>query len=141
MATQNLNIDTGLITFRYTNNDDEVIAKFTINPTDIRLMKRCEEVSKDFEELSGRFKGATSTDDVMELDRLISEKIDYMLGTTEHSIFDGLLTATTFLPDGRLFSEVIMDTVLTALEPEILKRNEAIEKQMKKYTDKYKTNE
>ena len=74
---------------------------------------------------------------MLEVNNAIQQKIDYLLGTENNTVFVKPLTATTIMPDGRLFAELLMETVLNAVEPEIKKRAESQKKRLDKYTSKY----
>lgn len=43
--TINTKIDDGILTFTFTNNQNEIFASFRLNPTDVNIAARAEEVS------------------------------------------------------------------------------------------------
>ena len=47
----NTKIDDGIFTFTFTNNEDEVFSSFKLNPTDINVAARAEELGEYFDQL------------------------------------------------------------------------------------------
>ena len=45
--TINTKIDDGILTFTFTNNQNEIFASFRLNPTDVNIAARAEEVVKN----------------------------------------------------------------------------------------------
>jgi hypothetical protein len=73
-----------------------------------------------------------------EYDSWIEEQFNYLLGYDASKSIFSQLTATTLLPDGRMFAILVMDRILEEVEPEIRKRNKKMASVMKGYTEKYK---
>ena len=46
----NTKIDDGILVFTFTNNEDEVFSSFKLNPTDINVAARAEELEECFEQ-------------------------------------------------------------------------------------------
>lgn len=138
MAKRNeITYNSGFQIFVFSDEDGETLTEFKINPADIGLMTRCEEVAAFFE-LEKKFLENASTPKMMlEVNNVIEEKINYLLGTEEHSIFVKPLTATTIMPDGRIFAELVMDTVIGVVKPEMEKRAQIKKERLAKYTAKY----
>lgn len=137
--TINTKIDDGIITFTFTNNQDEVFAFFKMNPSDIHLAKRCEEVSSFFAKEETEIENITTLDDAYKYDNKIKEQFNYLLGYgAEGTLFSGMMTPTTILPNGSIWAFVILDTIVKAIEPELEKRRKNAEKNISKYVEKYK---
>ena len=49
----NVKIDDGILIFTFTNNEDEVFSSFKLNPTDINVAARAEELAEYFEKELG----------------------------------------------------------------------------------------
>ena len=47
----NTKIDDGILIFTFTNNEDEIFSSFKLNPTDINVAARAEELTEYFEQL------------------------------------------------------------------------------------------
>ena len=71
----NKTFNRGTIKFTFTDEDGEVFSSFRMNPTDIGLLKRAEEISKHFEDMKDRFSGVASADEMQRLNQDIEEKI------------------------------------------------------------------
>lgn len=52
----NTKIDDGILIFTFTNNEDEVFSSFKLNPTDINVAARAEELTEYFEQLKILFR-------------------------------------------------------------------------------------
>lgn len=134
----NTNIQSGVLKFTFSDSDGDVIASFRMNPTDVRLAARCEELS-DFFRAEGEKAGTAATvEDMVRYNAMLEEKICYLLGYDARQELFGFLSATTIFPDGDIFAVKIVDKVLEAIGPEIRKRKQAMQKASEKYTAKYK---
>lgn len=129
--------NSGFQVFNFRDEEGELLTSFKINPSDIGLMAKCEEVSVFFEKEKAYLENASTPQQMLEVNNAIQQKIDYLLGTENNTVFVKPLTATTIMPDGRLFAELLMETVLNAVEPEIKKRAESQKNRLDKYTSKY----
>lgn len=134
--TFNTNIDDGLIHFTFTNNAGEVFSKFHINPTDVGLASRSQEVVKYLEELSKQ--EFSTVESIQKLDEMIAERVDYLLGyEASKTIFPAPYTPTTILPDGSMFVNTVISVIEKALRSEIEDRIKKMKK-VEKATEKYR---
>ncbi|MBQ9082160.1 MAG: hypothetical protein IJY28_01515 [Clostridia bacterium] len=139
MATKiNTGLNSGLMKFTFTDTDGDVIASFRLNPTDVRLAKRCEETQAYFRELSQKPQDGDA-DGLYRFNAELEEKICTMLGYNARETLFCELSATTVLPDGDIFAVKVLETVAQAVEPEVKKRAAAMEKAVAKYTEKYES--
>lgn len=130
-----ISYNSGFQIFNFRDEDGELITSFKINPSDIGLMARCEEVSAFFEKEKAFLEDAQTPQQMLEINNVIENKINYLLGTED--VFKKPLTATTVMPDGVIFAELLMNTVLSVVKPEIEKRNKAKKERLDKYVSKY----
>lgn len=130
-----ISYNSGFQIFNFRDEDGELITSFKINPSDIGLMARCEEVSAFFEKEKAFLEDAHTPQQMLEINNVIENKINYLLGTED--VFKKPLTATTVMPDGIIFAELLMNTVLSVVKPEIEKRNKAKKERLDKYVSKY----
>lgn len=135
--TNDISYNSGFQIFNFRDEDGELITSFKINPSDIGLMARCEEVSAFFEKEKAFLEDAKTPQQMLEINNVIEEKINYLLGTEENNVFKKPLTATTVMPDGMIFAELLMNTVLSVVKPEIEKRSKAKKERLDKYVSKY----
>lgn len=134
----NTNISSGLLKFTFTDADGDVFAYFKMNPADINLAARCNEVAEYFEKRSNEVSNNTTVQEMAQYSEELKEKLDYLLGyKASETLFDGLMSPVTLLPNGELFAFVVLDKIASAVEPEIKKRKQKMQKAMSKYTDKY----
>lgn len=136
--TINTKIDDGILTFTFTNNQNEIFASFRLNPTDVNVAARAEEVSAFFEKTEETVKNVTSAKEAAKLNELIQDKINYLLGyEASKDLFREPVTATTVFGNGQMFANIVLDKVADAIAPEIEKRRKKMQAEVDKYTEKY----
>lgn len=128
-------ISTGKMKFTFTDEDGEVFSAFRLNPSDVNLAKRCQEVAEQFGQQKDR--QLSTIEDAVAYNTELEEKILYILGYDAKAAVFGEVSATTVLPSGELFAAVVLDTIAKAVEPEIRKRNQKMTEAVAKYTGKY----
>lgn len=134
----NTKLNTGLVTIRFTDEDGDVISYFKMNPADVHLAKRAEEISEYFATRSSEMHGETVVDDLIALDAEICAKIDYLLGyEASKTAFMPPMSATTILPDGTLFAEMVIDRIVSAVAPEVKKRSDKMKERVSSHTAAY----
>lgn len=136
--TINTKIDDGILTFTFTNNQNEIFASFRLNPTDVNIAARAEEVSAFFERMEETVKNVASAKEAAKLNELIQDKINYLLGyEASKDLFREPITATTVFGNGQMFANIVLDKVADAIAPEIEKRRKKMQAEVDKYTEKY----
>ena len=136
--TINTKIDDGILTFTFTNNQNEIFASFRLNPTDVNIAARAEEVSAFFEKMEETVKNVASAKEATKLNELIQDKINYLLGyEASKDLFREPITATTVFENGQIFANIVQDKVADAIAPEIEKRRKKMQAEVDKYTEKY----
>lgn len=136
--TINTKINDGILTFTFTNNQNEIFASFRLNPTDVNIAARAEEVSAFFEKMEETVKNVASAKEAAKLNELIQDKINYLLGyEASKDLFREPITATTVFGNGQMFANIVLDKVADAIAPEIEKRREKMQAEVDKYTEKY----
>lgn len=129
-------IDSGLIPFEFHDRSGRVLASFEMNPADINLAARCDEVTKFFDEQVDMPRETAA--DLQKYDRELTEKLNYLLGCEkDYQLFNPPMSATTILPSGDMFAAVILERILDAVTPEIQKRAEKMKAAADRYTAKY----
>lgn len=128
----------GTIKFTFTDEDGEVFSSFRMNPTDVNLLKRAEEVAAGIDELKGRFSNDPTSEDILALNCEIEKQINYLLGYDASRDIFGEVTATTVSQDGDIFAFVVLDTITEKLKPELEKRKLKMQKSIERYTAKYR---
>ena len=69
----NTKIDDGILIFTFTNNENEVFSSFKLNPTDINVAARAEELTEYFEQLKNSIQKVTSGKEMAELNKQIED--------------------------------------------------------------------
>ena len=134
----NTNFNSGLMKFTFTDTDGDVFASFKLNPADVRLAGRCEEIAKYFEDRQKLVPENADASDMVKLDEEIEEKICYLLGYDARSTLFGMMSASTILPDGNMFVIRVMERIKEAIGPELRKRKQNMQKAVSKHTAKYR---
>lgn len=138
MAIINTGIGSAFLKFTFSDDDGDIVSSFRMNPADIKVAIRSEEVSKYLEEKKTALSGNMTAADMAKFNDELEEKICYVLGYDARSeLFRAPLTATTILPNGDLFAVAVMDKIAEAVKPEIEKRRANMEKAAAKYTARY----
>ena len=130
-----IKLTTGIQTYRFFDEDDNLIAQFRINPMDVNLADRAMEVADWFESAKTDMENST-VHDLSLFNKVLEDKIAYVLGYEPKDIF-GVITATTVLPNGDMWAAIVLDKIITEIEPQVKKRTKAMEKAQEKYLRKY----
>lgn len=134
----NTKIDDGILIFTFTNNEDEVFSSFKLNPTDINVAARAEELKEYFEQFKDSIQKVTSGKEMAELNKQLEDKINYLLGyEASKDLFKEPITATTVFGNGQVFAYIVLDKIAEAIAPEIEKRKKKMQTAVNKYTEKY----
>ena len=132
--TINANIDDGFLIFTFTNKQGEVFSSFKINPTDINVAARAEEIEPFFEQMQDSIQKVTSSKEMADLNKQIEDKMNYLLGyEASMDLFKEPITATTVFPNGQVFVYIVLDKISEAIE----KRKKKMQATVDKYTEKY----
>ena len=111
----NTKIDDGIFIFTFTNNEDEVFSSFKLNPTDINVASRAEELTEYFEQLKDSIQKVDSGKKMAELNKQIEDKINYLLGyEASKDLFKEPITATTVFGNGQVFAYIVLDKIAEA---------------------------
>ncbi len=130
----NTNVDDGLLTFTFTGSDGEVFSSFRMNPADIKLAHRCEEVVKFFDERRNHVEGEVTVADAAKYNDELEEQLNYLLGyNASATLFKAPITATTIFPSGDIFALVVLDTIVKHVRPELAKRKKKLIAGIEKY--------
>lgn len=135
--TVDASIGSSLLKFTFSDSDGDVVASFRLNPADVKLAARCEEVSRYFESKKGSYPQNATLDDVVKYNDELEEKICYLLGYDAKENLFGLLSATTILPNGEMFALKVVNKIAEAVKPELAKRKQKMQAAVAKHTAKY----
>lgn len=137
MAVINSGIGSTFLKFTFTDNDGDVVASFRMNPADVKLAQRCQEVSGYFENLRDNTPETATLEDALKMNAEMESKICYLLGYDATETLFGQISATSVMSDGNMFIVHVMSKIVDAVGPEIRKRKQSMEKAVAKHTAKY----
>lgn len=136
MAEKSIDIGSSLTKFTFTDETGEVVAYFRMNPADIRVVDRAQEVADWFKRKEGKFTGGKPLENLKNYDKELTEKMNYLLGYNASATLFNTMSATAVMDDGRFFAALVFDTIAQNLGEE-MKRRFAKFKAVEKYTAKY----
>lgn len=128
---------TGMMKFTLTDDDGDLIASFRLNPTDIRLASRFQEVAGWFENLAKNAPSAATVAEVQQYNDALEEKLDYVLGGNSRESLFGVLPAVSIMPTGDLFAVEVFGKLNEVVIPEIKARRQKMQAAAAKHTAKY----
>jgi hypothetical protein len=134
--SKNISIGSAFLKFTFTDEDGEVFSSFRLNPADIKLGQRCQELAAYFSSLSERIPQTATVEEAVKFNDEMEDKICYLLGYDAKQSLFGQISATSIMADGNMFAVHVMNQIVDAVGPEIEKRKNAIKK-AEQYTAKY----
>lgn len=137
MACINTGIGNSFLKFTFSDDEGKVIASFRMNPADIKLSQRCQELSSYFEGLTEKTSENATLEDAVKLNNEVEEKICYLLGYDARQSLFGQISATSVLGDGNIFVGLVMEKIIEAVGPEINRRKQSMADAVEKHTAKY----
>ena len=132
-----VNIGSPFLKFQFVDGDGEVFASFRLNPMDVRIVKRCEEVGDYFESIHNSLSDTATIDDAIKLNDEIEARICHILGYDAREALFGMVSATAIMEDGNMFAIHVMEKIIEAITPEIQKRKIAMANALREHTQKY----
>lgn len=137
MAAVNTSIGSSLVKFTFTDADGEVVASFRMNPADVKLAQRCQEISSYFEDLEKNTPEAATLEDAVKMNEELEDKICYLLGYDAKQSLFGIISATSILKNGELFVTTVVQKIIEHVGPEIKKRKQSFNNAVSRHTAKY----
>lgn len=138
MAAINTNLGSSLLKFTFTDEDGEIVASFRMNPADVKLSKRCQEVSEFFTNLEENSSETATIDEVVKFNDEIEQKFCYLLGYDARETLFGLISATSIMADGNMFAVHVLNKIVETVGPELSKRKQSMANAVAKHTEKYR---
>ena len=130
-------IDDGRKEFVIENKLGEELFRFSLNPSDTNIVKRYDEVAEDFARLDDMVKEDNFIESLKEAEKFICEKLDFILGYPVSDKFFSLMGAFTPLANGKLYLEVVFETIGNVISSETGARVKKLTANLSKYTRKY----
>lgn len=137
MAAINTKLGSSFLKFTFSDEDDNVIAWFRINPFDLKLAQRFQEASEFFKHIKDQTPETPTREDLVRFNNEIEEKICHILGYDAKDSLFGQISATSVMSDGTMFVNIIVEKILSSIGPEIERRQKSMNKAVEKHTAKY----
>lgn len=117
------------------NAEKQVTGGFWWNPSDLDIVKRCENVMEFFGKMEVRKE--SGTDALFEVSEAIKGQFDYLLGADASETLFRHANPLSPRDDGSLYAEYVLDVLVKFIESELNVRMKKTNARIKKYTDKY----
>lgn len=131
-------IDDGIQTYRIKNQRGQEIGTFDINPADLDMVHRFEEVAAYLEGLSAELEKEADAEKAFEkASEEIKEKFDYLFKAEVSKSFFSVMNPFTPLASGEFFIENVVDAIGKVVQDVFKVRTRKVNARVNKYTDKY----
>lgn len=139
--SEQIKVTDGMKTFDVVNQEGKLLGQMTFNPSDTNILKRHAEVMKQLRKLEEDFsktvRSTTIIEDMAELDRIVCEKIDYLLNADVSKTLFSIMGPFTPLANGQFFVGNVMDAIAKVIQADMGKQSKRISGKINKYTTKY----
>lgn len=136
-----IKIEDGFKTYDIVNQDNELIGSFSFNPSDTNIIHRYEEVidalNKLELDLASDTKEKNMNESLKEIEAVVCEKINYLLGVDVSEKFFSVMGPFTPLASGQFFVENVLNAIGQAIQMETGERIKKINSKIRKHTSKY----
>ena len=140
--SEQIKVADGKKTFDLVNQDGKLLGQLTFNPSDTNILERHAEVMKQLRKLKEDFskteRNTTVSEDVAEIDRIVYEKIDYLLNANVSKTLFSIMGPFSLLANGQFFVENVMDAIAKVMRTDTEMQAKKINDKIKKHTAKYR---
>lgn len=131
-------VDRGLEEYTIEDKKGNVLGKFEMNPSDMEMAKRYEEVADAVSHIMDSVDESKDIVDILkEAEDKLSEQIDYLFNAKVSQNFFSITSPFTVLASGEFFIENVLNAIGGLIEAETGKRFKKIQSKVGKYTSKY----
>lgn len=130
-----LTVDTGAITVPVYDKDNEELGNFKFNPNDLDIVRRYEDVAKEFDSIE--IKEDTGVEDVLKISDLVKDQVDYLLGYKVSDTLFGKCNPLTLTGNGDFYIENVLSGIAGLIEETSGKRLAKKQARIKRATAKY----
>lgn len=139
--SEQIKIDSGLKTYDVVDKERRLLCQITFNPSDTGIAERYEEVKKQLTNLKKDFgkraEKKTLVEQLKELDSIVYEKIDYLLGAEVSASIFSIMGPFSPLSNGQFFFENVLAAITQIIQSESNENREKLNKKIIKHTKKY----
>lgn len=132
--TNDIIIDDGSKVYNIKNKRGKMLGRFEFRPSDTGIVNRYEEVVEFFNNFELPEK---STEAMKAAEKVIVEKISYLIGADSQEAFFNCLAPFSPLASGKLFVEEVLDSIAKVIEKELSINAKRVQRRMNKYVAKY----
>lgn len=131
-------VDRGLEEYTIEDKKGNVLGKFEMNPSDMEMAKRYEEVAEAVSHIMDSVDESKDIVDILtEAEDKLSEQVDYLFNAKVSQNFFSITSPFTVLASGEFFIENVLNAIGGLIEAETGKRFKKIQSKVAKYTVKY----
>lgn len=138
---EQIKIDSGMKTYDLVNLDGKLLGQLTFNPSDTNIVKRHREVMEQLDRLKEDFsrtaRESTVSEDLAEIDRIVCEKVDYLLNADVSKTLFSIMGPFSPLASGQFFIENVMDAIGKVIQADNVGKAKKVRQKINKYTAKY----
>ena len=139
--SEQIKIDSGLKTYDLVNHEGKLLGQLTFNPSDTNIVERHAEVMRQLQKLQEDFnksvRKSTISEDLAEIDRIVYEKIDYLLNADVSKTLFSIMGPFSPLANGQFFIENVMDAIGKVVQTDNTDRARKMRQKINKHTAKY----
>ena len=128
---------TGVMKFALLDDDNDPIASFKLNPTDINLANRLEKAGEFFGNLAKNAPDSADLAQVQKYNDALEENLAQVIGGDCRASLFGNLPAITIMPSGNLFVLELFEVMTSHVAPAIIERRQKMQSAASKHTAKY----
>lgn len=131
-------VDRGLEEYTIEDKNGTVLGKFEMNPADMELVKRYEQVAEAVSHIADNVDESKDIVDIVaEMEEKLNKQIDYLFNSNVSQSFFSITSPFTVLANGEFFVENVLNSIGKLIEAETGKRFAKVQTKINKYTSKY----
>lgn len=131
-------VDRGLEEYAIKDKNGNVLGSFEMNPADIEIAKRFEQVSSAINSISEELDESKDIiDNLMKLEEKVYEQIDYLFNSPVSKSFFSITSPFTVLANGEFFVENVINSISSIINTDAPKRYEKANEKIERYAKKY----
>ncbi len=139
--SEQIKVSNGTKTYDLVNEEGKVLGQLTFNPSDTNILERHAEVIRQLDKMKVDFsksvRKTTITEDLEEIDRIVYEKIDYLLNADVSKTLFSVMGPFSLLANGQFYVEHVLDVLGKVIQKDGNAKAKKINDKIKKYTAKY----
>lgn len=139
--SEQIKVADGTKTYDLVNHEGKLLGQLTFNPSDTNIVERHGEVMKQLykmkEDFSKTVRKTTISEDLAEIDRIVYEKIDYLLNADVSKTLFSIMGPFSPLANGQFFIENVMDAIGKVIQADNAGKSKKIRQKIEKHTAKY----